>query len=173
MKWLCFRLLQEAKKKYMAEKEHKKHQVLRQGAISPAFIAESIAKHSGKTNIGAHTIFLGQVRIDVHAGKNVTGIEYSAYEEMAEKEFSIIREEAFERFSLTCMHIYHSIGLVNAGEISLFVFVSASHRPEVFEACDFIVEAIKVRVPVWGKELLDDGTHIWKVNTGNTPAAKK
>ncbi|MFI5148250.1 MAG: molybdenum cofactor biosynthesis protein MoaE [Bacteroidia bacterium] len=140
------------------------HKVLQQGPISPGFIADSIAKHSVKTKVGAHTVFLGQVRADVVGGKTVQVIEYSAYEEMAEKEFNKIREAAFEKYELSCLHIYHSTGLVKAGEISLFVFVSAVHRKEVFEACSFIVEQIKKQVPVWGKEIADDGTHVWKEN---------
>ena len=111
----------------MEEKKKKSHKVIQQGAISSQFIADSIAKHSSKTNIGAHTIFLGQVRNDIIDGKEVAAIDYTSYEEMAEKEFHAIREEAFSKYDLTCMHIYHSIGSVKVGEISLFVFVSATH----------------------------------------------
>jgi molybdopterin synthase catalytic subunit len=149
----------------MNEQKKKTHKVFIQGPISPAFIADSIAKHSSKTGIGAHTIFLGQVRKDAVNGQTVQAILYSAYEEMAEKEFHTIREAAFEKYPLTCMHIYHSLGQVNAGEISLFVFVSSVHREAVFTACSEIVEQIKMQVPIWGKEMLEDGSFIWKVNT--------
>ena len=71
--------------------EKKKHKVFIQGAITPTFIADSIAKHSGKTTIGAHDIFLGQVRNDLIDNKTVAAIEYSAYEEMAENLFHEIR----------------------------------------------------------------------------------
>lgn len=152
----------------MEEKKKKIHKVIQQGAISPAFIADSIAKHSSKTNIGAHTIFLGQVRNDIIDNKEVSEIEYTAYEAMAELEFYKIREEAFAKYELTCMHIYHSIGIVKAGEISLFVFVSAIHRQQVFEACSYIVEQIKSRVPIWGKEIFADGTFVWKENAINS-----
>ena len=149
------------------ENNKKLHKVIQQGAISPQFIADSIAKHSSKTTIGAHTIFLGQVRNDIINDKEVVEIEYTAYEEMAEKEFHTIREEAFSKYDLTCMHIYHSIGIVKAGEISLFVFVSAVHREQVFTACSYIVEQIKSRVPIWGKEIFNDTTFIWKSNLNN------
>ena len=149
------------------ENNKKIHKVIQQGAISPQFIADSIAKHSSKTTIGAHTIFLGQVRNDIINDKEVVEIEYTAYEEMAEKEFHTIREEAFSKYDLTCMHIYHSIGIVKAGEISLFVFVSAVHREQVFTACSYIVEQIKSRVPIWGKETFNDNTFIWKSNLNN------
>lgn len=148
----------------MEDKIRKPHKVIQQGAISPKFIADSISKHSSKTNIGAHNIFLGQVRNDMIESKEVASIEYTAYEEMAEQEFYAIREEAFAKYELTCMHIYHSIGDVKAGEISLFVFVSAVHRQQVFEACSYIVEKIKSRVPIWGKEIFADGTFVWKEN---------
>ncbi|MET7029472.1 molybdenum cofactor biosynthesis protein MoaE [Sediminicola luteus] len=135
------------------------------GAISPHFIGESIAKHQSKTTIGAHDIFLGQVRADVIEGKTVAAIEYTAYEEMANKKFHEIREAAFEKFNLNCMHIYHSLGTVKAGELCLFVFVSSPHRKEVFEALQHIVEEIKVQVPIFGKELFEDESYQWKVNS--------
>jgi len=139
--------------------------VFRQGPIAAEFIGNSIAKHQSKTAIGAHAIFAGQVRADLIDGKTVTGIEYSAYQEMANLKFHEIREATFKDFELTCMHIYHSIGVVPTGEISLFVFVSAPRRKVVFKALEFVVEEIKAKVPVFGKELFDDQTHQWKVNT--------
>ena len=145
--------------------EKKKHKVFVNGAISPQFIADSIAKHSTKTSIGAHDIFLGQVRNDIINGKTVNSIEYSAYEEMAEEKFHEIREAAFAKYKLTCMHIYHSIGLVKAGEICLFVFVSSSHRKDAFDACRDIVEQIKANVPIFGKEIFEDDSFVWKENT--------
>ncbi len=139
--------------------------VFREGAISSEFIATSIAKHQVKTGIGAHNIFLGQVRADVIDGKTVSAIEYSAYEEMANKVFHEIRESAFQKFNLSCMHIYHSLGKVAIGEVCLFVFVSSPRRKEVFPAIEFIVEEIKANVPVFGKELFEDESHQWKVNS--------
>ena len=136
-----------------------------QGAIAAEFIGNSIAKHQSKTTIGAHNIFLGQVRSDEIDGKTVAAIEYSAYEEMAEQSFYEIREAAFAKYDLTCMHIYHSLGLVKSGEICLFVFVSAPRRKVVFEAIEFLVEAIKEKVPVFGKEIFEDESYTWKKNT--------
>ena len=136
-----------------------------QGAIAAEFIGNSIAKHQSKTTIGAHNIFLGQVRADEIEGKTVVAIEYSAYEEMGEQSFYEIREAAFAKYDLTCMHIYHSLGLVKTGEICLFVFVSAPRRKVVFEAIEFLVEEIKQKVPVFGKEIFEDETYTWKKNT--------
>jgi len=136
-----------------------------EGAISPEFIANSIAKHQSKTSIGAHDIFLGQVRADVIDGKAVGAIEYTAYEAMANQKFHEIREATFDKFDLTCMHIYHSLGKVAIGEICLFVFVSSPHRKEVFDALHHVVEEIKKEVPVFGKELFEDESYQWKVNS--------
>jgi len=63
------------------------------------------------------------------------------------------------------MHIYHSSGTVKSGEICLFVFVSSPRRKEVFKALEYIVEEIKAKVPVYGKEIFEDSTHQWKVNS--------
>ncbi|MEL6916302.1 MAG: molybdenum cofactor biosynthesis protein MoaE [Bacteroidota bacterium] len=135
-----------------------------EGAITPEFIANSIAKHQSKTQIGAHDIFLGQVRADNIDGKTVAAIEYTAYTDMANQKFYEIREAAFQKFNLSCMHIYHSSGIVKKGEICLFVFVSSPHRKEVFNALHYIVEEIKVQVPIFGKELFEDDSYQWKVN---------
>lgn len=146
-------------------KERKPKNVFKEGAIPSEFIADSIAKHQSKTSIGAHNIFLGQVRADEIEGKVVTAIEYTAYKDMANAEFHKIREVTFEKFNLTCMHIYHSLGTVKTGEICLFVFVSSPRRKEVFKALEYVVEEIKAKVPVYGKEILEDETHQWKVNS--------
>lgn len=138
--------------------------VFKEGAITSEFIGNSIYKHQTKTSIGAHNIFLGQVRADVIDGKIVSAIEYTAYEDMANQKFHNIREASFEKFELTCMHIYHSLGKVKAGEICLFVFVSSPRRKVVFEALEYIVEAIKADAPVFGKEIFEDESHQWKVN---------
>lgn len=134
------------------------------GPITPKKIAQSIAHHQVKTNIGAHDIFLGQVRADKINGQEVMAIDYSAYEEMANKVLHEIRETAFDKFDLTCAHIYHSIGKIKAGEICLFVFTSSKHRAMAFDACRYITEEIKAKTPVFGKEVFEDETHQWKVN---------
>lgn len=141
-----------------------KKDVFIEGAITPEFIANSIAKHQSKTQIGAHDIFLGQVRADILEGKHVIAIDYNAYDSMANEKFHEIREATFGKFELSCMHIYHSLGRVNVGEICLFVFVSAPHRKEVFEALHYVVEEIKSQVPIFGKEVFEDASYQWKTN---------
>jgi len=138
--------------------------IFTQGAISPTFIADSIAKHSAKTNIGAHAIFLGQVRADEVDGKIVSATEYTSHENMALEKMHEIREEIFDKYELTCMHIHHSLGTINAGEICLFVFASSKHRKAATEASNEVVERIKAELPVWGREIFEDATHQWKAN---------
>jgi len=146
-------------------KEGKPKKVFVEGEIPPSKIAESIEKHSSMHNIGAHSIFLGQVRADELNGKRVKSIEYSCYQDMAEEVIHGIREETFSKFQLSCMHIYHSLGNVPVGGISLFVFTSSTHRAMAINACNFVVEAIKAKAPVWGKEIFEDESHSWKINT--------
>ena len=135
-----------------------------EGAVSTGFIAEEIGKHSTKLNIGGHSIFLGQVRADEKGDKTVSSIEYSCNRELALMEMHKIREEIFEKFPLTCMHVYHSLGNIRAGEICLFVFTSSVHRKAAIDACEETVERIKKELPVWGKEVFADSSHQWKIN---------
>jgi molybdopterin synthase catalytic subunit len=136
-----------------------------QGAIDPGFISSSIAKHQSKTGIGAHSIFLGQVRADEMEGKVVAAIEYTSYEAMALQKMHEIRQDIFAKYTLECMHVHHSLGKVNTGEICLFVFTSSRHRKVAIDACSETVERIKAELPVWGKEIFADESHQWKINT--------
>lgn len=144
--------------------ENKIKNIFIRGAVSSLFIAESIQKHSSKTGIGGHSIFLGQVRADDMNGKKIAAIEYTAYEEMALQNMQGIREDIFKKYPIICMHVYHSLGIVAAGEICLFVFTSSAHRKVAIDACEEIVERIKMQLPVWGKELFEDESYQWKKN---------
>lgn len=135
-----------------------------EGAIPSSFIADSIQKHSSKTDIGGHSIFLGQVRADSIDGKKVSAIEYTSYMEMALDKMHEIREAIFAKYPLTCMHVYHSLGRVAAGEICLFVFTSSAHRKPAVDACSETVERIKAELPVWGKEWFEEEGYQWKEN---------
>lgn len=138
--------------------------IFTQGPIDPAFIADSIAKHATKTSIGGHSIFLGQVRADLIDGRQVEAIEYTSNVDMALETMAAIREDIFAKYPLTCMHVHHSLGKINAGEICLFVFTSSAHRKAAIEACNECVERIKAELPVWGKELFQGEGYQWKTN---------
>ncbi len=146
----------------MSEKKIKN--IFVEGAISPAFIADNIAKHSTKTAIGGHSIFMGQVRRDEIGGKLVVEIDYTTYEEVALTKMHEIREAVFEKYPLSCMHVHHSLGKIKAGEICLFVFTSSAHRKPAIDACNELVERIKAELPIWGKEIFEDESHQWKEN---------
>ena len=145
-------------------KKMKPKNIFIQGPITADFIGNSIQKHNTKTGIGGHSIFLGQVRADKIDGREIACIEYTAYEEMALEKMHNIREDIFSKYDLTCMHVYHSLGKVAAGEICLFVFTSSAHRKAAIDACEEMVERIKTEIPVWGKELFGDKSYQWKVN---------
>ncbi|HEX6427944.1 MAG TPA: molybdenum cofactor biosynthesis protein MoaE [Niastella sp.] len=144
--------------------ERKPKNIFTKGPIPASFIAESIQKHDTKTNIGGHSIFLGQVRADEIEGNKVTAIEYTAYEEMALEKMHVIREDIFAKYPLVCMHVHHSLGKIKAGEICLFVFTSSAHRQAAIDACTETVERLKAELPIWGKELFDNESYQWKEN---------
>jgi molybdopterin synthase catalytic subunit len=152
-------------------KTHRKRDIFVEGAIPPSFIAESLAKHATQTAIGGHEIFLGQVRADVvvrqaHHDIKVEAIEYTAYRDMANELMTAIREEAFARWpQMTCLHVHHSQGKIKAGELCFMVFASAPHRQQAREAVAFVTDEVKKRLPIFGKEILSDRTHVWKTNT--------
>lgn len=107
--------------------------------------------------------FLGQVRADEVGGKIVKAIEYSAYSDMVYVEAEKIKKTILDEFDdVVSIEIVHSTGLVNAGEISLVVLVSAHHRQQAIQACSKTVELIKEHLPVWKKEIFEDDSHHWK-----------
>ena len=138
--------------------------IFQQGPITADFIGNSIAKHQVKTQIGAHEIFLGQVRADSKNDQEVSSIEYTAYEDMANSKADDIREKAFELYDLSCAHVYHSLGDVKAGEICFFVFASSPHRKDARKAVAFIVDEIKKELPIFGKEKFSNDSFQWKKN---------
>lgn len=144
--------------------EKKIKNIFVEGPISAEKIANSIQSHGAKKDIGAHSIFLGQVREDTKENGTVVAIDYTAYIDMAMEKCHEIRESIFEKYPLTCMHIYHSLGTINVGEICLFVFTSSKHRKAAMDACNELVERIKSELPIWGKELLDTEECVWKEN---------
>lgn len=153
------------------ERAHRRRDVFTEGAIPASFIAESIAKHATRTDIGGHAIFLGQVRADEVTAQvdgspaRTIAIEYTAYRDMANEEMVAIREEAFARWpQITCLHVHHSLGIVPAGQLCFFVFASAAHRQPARDAVTFVTDEVKRRLPIFGKEILGDNTHVWKKN---------
>ncbi|MFZ6013366.1 MAG: molybdenum cofactor biosynthesis protein MoaE [Bacteroidota bacterium] len=105
---------------------------------------------------GAVNIFIGTVRNTAH-GKNVLWLEYEAYEGMAVAEIRKIIDEASHRWPLQGWAVSHRIGTLKPGEVSVAVAVSTPHRKDSFEACQYIIDALKEKAPIWKKEVFEDG----------------
>ncbi|MBN1251814.1 MAG: molybdenum cofactor biosynthesis protein MoaE [Bacteroidales bacterium] len=134
------------------------------GSISTDVVKKEI-NQINTASMGAQSVFLGQVRPDNIEGKVVKEIEYSAYEEMVKIELEKIFSDISTKYDdLQKIIIIHSIGKVKAGEYSLFIFVGAGHRKNVFLALDDIVNQIKKRLPIWKKEVFEDTSYIWTEN---------
>jgi molybdopterin synthase catalytic subunit len=116
---------------------------------------------------GAVALFYGVVRNHSH-GRRVLRLEYDAYPSMAVKKMRQVAEEARSRWQITDMAISHRTGPLEVGETSLLVAVSAAHRREAFEACHYAVDRIKEIVPIWKKEVWEDGES-W---AGGQPVSK-
>ena len=109
---------------------------------------------------GAFVCFEGRVR-NHNVGKAVLRLEYEAYPALAEKEASLIMNEASERFTIIAASCIHRTGLLEIGDIAVWVGVLSRHRAEGFDACRFIIDEIKARVPIWKKEYYVDETAEW------------
>ena len=109
-----------------------------------------------KDGCGAVALFVGTVR-DHHDGKKVTRISYSAFKEMAEKEFAAIAKEAEARWKTGAMYIAHRTGALSIGDASVVIAVSSPHRAEAFEACRYAIETLKKMAPIWKEEFYETG----------------
>jgi len=131
-----------------------KNRYLVGGPITPLLISELMTLGGDDAGAGAVSVFIGKVRDDEVDGRRVTAIEYSAYEEMAVREADGIAGTVRSAFSdVRSVIIVHSLGVVRAGETSLFIMVSAGHRDHATRACRHTLEMVKEKLPVWKKEL--------------------
>jgi molybdopterin synthase catalytic subunit len=119
------------------------------------FSIEEVVEKAKSEDIGAIVTFLGTVRND-----GIRSMELEAYKEAAIPELERIRDEAVSRFHLTSVDIIHRIGSLSIGDNIVLIVCAAGHRKEAFDGCNYIIEELKVRVPIWKKEIKDDG-HRW------------
>ena len=105
---------------------------------------------------GAINTFIGTVRNQT-SGKKVLRLEYEAYEPMAISEIMKIVNQANDTWKLLGYAVSHRVGLLNTGEIAVVVAVSTAHRKASFEACQFIIDSLKQTVPIWKREVFEDG----------------
>ncbi len=120
---------------------------------------ERIIRETGTRSDGALVSFTGRAR-NRSEGKEVLKLEYELYESMARKELEKIVDNAMEKWELSCCTVIHRYGTVNIGEASIVIAVSSPHRQDSFSACMFIIDEIKMKVPVWKKEFYSDGS-VW------------
>ena len=125
----------------------------------PIDLAEFLAQKPGQT-CGAVASFVGAVRNHDH-GKPVSRLYYECYPSMAEKQIQSIVDEAKGRWAVEEVRVTHRIGWLEVGEAAVAIAVSSAHREEAFAACRHVIERIKTNVPIWKKELFEDGTSDW------------
>ncbi|MDQ2865461.1 MAG: molybdenum cofactor biosynthesis protein MoaE [Candidatus Eremiobacteraeota bacterium] len=110
---------------------------------------------------GAAVTFLGIVRDRASDGTAVTGLSYEAYVPMAVHEFACIADEARERFGDLRIAIVHRVGDLAIGEIAVALAAASRHRGVAFDACEFAIDALKSRAPIWKKEHYASGSALW------------
>ncbi|MDI6886621.1 MAG: molybdenum cofactor biosynthesis protein MoaE [archaeon] len=112
------------------------------------FSIDELVRKMKKPEIGAIVTFLGVVR----AEEGVKGINVETYKEMAEEELNKLESEAREKFNIEAVEIVHREGSLNVGENIVVILVGAKHRKEAFRACEYLIDELKERVPIWKKE---------------------
>jgi len=118
--------------------------------------AEVNALRANSKRIGGIATFLGCAR-DFSEGRNVFSIEFEQYAGMAEKALFALRDEALVRFDIIEARIIHRVTTVHAGDQIVLIVVGAEHRKAAFEACEWLIDELKKRVPIWKKETTPDG----------------
>jgi molybdopterin synthase catalytic subunit len=121
--------------------------------------AEKCIATAASDAAGAINVFIGTVRNQT-SGKRVVKLIYEAYEPMAVSEMKKIAEQAKEKFQAIEVSIHHRVGELSIGEAAVVIAVSSSHRKAAFDGCKFIIDTIKQTVPIWKKEIFEDG-EIW------------
>jgi molybdopterin synthase catalytic subunit len=119
---------------------------------------------------GGNALFLGTVRRGPEDGP-VVRIEYTAYDAMLESEFAAIVTEGETRWPGTRLAAVHRLGDVPLGEASIAVAAAAPHRAAALDACRYVIEQAKQRLPVWKREILADGSAAWRDNAGGRVAS--
>ena len=127
---------------------------------------DALIAQAGAPECGGTCLFLGTVRngpeeAGVAGVAGVAAIEYTAYDDMAEAELQRIVADARERWPAARIALRHRLGHVAVGEPSIAIVAAAPHRAQAFEACRYVIEEVKRRLPVWKKEIRLDGSEVW------------
>jgi len=113
------------------------------------FSIDALVRKMKKPEIGAIVTFLGVVRGE----GGIKGLEVEVYREMAEEELEKLEREALEKFDIEAVEIVHREGSLKVGENIVVILVGAKHRKDAFRACEYLINELKGRVPIWKKEL--------------------
>jgi len=120
--------------------------------IQEDFDINRLIEERKASDMGAFVSFIGIVRDD-----GIERMELEAHQEVAVEELEVIRDEAFAKFPIKSVDIIHRIGDLRIGDNIVLILVGAGHRREAFEGCEYIIERLKERVPIWKKEYTPDG----------------
>lgn len=133
---------------------------MRAALVDRPIAVSSLAGEVAHPSNGAVVLFVGTVR-EVNDGRRVTGMEYSAYRGMAERELADIVREASEQFDTADIVVEHRLGALELGEASVAIAVAHPHRAAAYGASRYVIEQLKRRVPIWKLEHYVDGTREW------------
>lgn len=124
----------------------------------------SLIREVASNRHGATVLFVGTVR-DMNEGAAVSGLDYSAYGAMAERELAAIVTEASSRWDTDDIVVEHRVGALALGDASVAIAVSHRHRGEAYDASRYIIEELKKRLPIWKREHYADGRAEWVANS--------
>lgn len=125
------------------------------------FSINDVVSYLQKPGVGAVVTFTGSVRGASRDGSMVQGVEWDVYIPMAMKILESIREEAIQQFSLSDAAIVHRYGYQKPGDNLVLIAAASAHRLEAFRACEWIMDEIKKKAPLWKKEILQNGEERW------------
>ncbi len=121
---------------------------------------QALTESVRSTKSGAVVLFLGTVR-ELTAGRRTVALDYEGYPQMAEAKLAELEAQARLRWPVDQVGIVHRLGHLELGEISVAIAVSCPHRQQAFEAGQFLIDELKVSVPIWKQENWDDGSTEW------------
>jgi len=136
--------------------------------IDPVRLVQAVSSPGN----GAVILFLGAVR-QVNDGRDVTGIDYAAYEGMALRELQAIVDEGAQRFGTFDVVVEHRLGELTVEDISVGIAVGHAHRDAAYAVSRWVIEELKRRVPIWKREHYTDGTRQWVDPSGHTAVGSK
>jgi molybdopterin synthase catalytic subunit len=134
--------------------------MIRASIVRSRIDIEALTREAASPSCGATAVFLGTVRAE-NEGRSVDGIEYTAYDAMAEREMTLILDEARSRYSIESAIVEHRIGELPVGDASIAVVVSHPHRGAAIDALRYIIDETKSRATIWKLEQYTDGTREW------------